>query len=152
MKAAEMRAVALLASGAGGLLLVIGLGIGLWPRDNGQVQGSMFADTCGSAFFPNHAATMGLVPCSYYLDGPRAWAIGLCLVGLALLAFGLIVIADQRAKTPKPAAAGPRSIAQELESLAALHASGALSDEEFEAGKRRVLGTESGAAGAEPSL
>lgn len=126
---------------AGALSVLVGLAVGFWPRSNGQVAGTMYADSCGSAFLPDPEAMQGLAGCDYYLSGPRGWAIGLLVVGFAGLVIGLLtIVANPRVDAPRKAHENRPSSVDDLERLTRLHASGALSDEEFEAGKKRALG------------
>ncbi len=124
--------------GLGGLMFVVGLIIGLWPHGNGQVQGTLFADSCGSALLPNASAVSGLVSCDYYLEQPRVIAIALLVIGGFGLAFGLIAAVGSRMNVSRK----PRkfaTVASELESLSALHSQGQLTDAEFSVAKARLL-------------
>lgn len=119
----------------GGLALLAGLVLGL-----SDVPGS--AGSCGSVFSPRSdfgSGINGSLADSFCARdrGERAGMVWtLVVAGVAGLVAGGITSA--RVRRAIPPAGG---IVAELERLAELHSSGALDDEEFEAAKRRILGS-----------
>lgn len=130
---------------AGGITTGVGLIIGLFPLTYEGVK-------CGRAFFgtgdanvADFAATLSgsVIPIGDYANGCEAVrhsvllpAVVVLVVGLALLVWGSV---SMPAPVSVPAPVGVGSVDGRWVSLAQLHDSGALSDEEFAAAKRRVI-------------
>lgn len=141
------RSFQLFAAGLGAVLVVAGVVAGFWPHGNGQMQGSLFADSCGSAFIPNPSAISGLVSCDAVLGQPRTAAIVLLVIGIIGLAVGLPALFGAQASSRRPTPVDAHTqeglsspnLATELERISALRAEGHLTEAEFTSAKARLL-------------
>jgi len=132
---------------AGAITSVVGLIIGLFPLSYEGVK-------CGRAFFGTDDAAVAefgatlsgsTIPMWDYQDGCEAVRRTLLLPAVIVLLVGLTLVVWGLVKNSKPTAVvgapdqGETSVDGQLVALAQLHGSGALSDEEFAAAKRRVI-------------
>ncbi|MGN8245272.1 SHOCT domain-containing protein [Cellulomonas soli] len=134
-----MRVVRAVGLVAGPAIAIAGLLVGVLPASG------TYGGECGSAFAPRDlygssvADFLVIGGCDDTLGARRAWAIALILLGLVVLAASLVGRARHAAEAAVPAG----SLAAEVDRLVALHKAGTLSDEEFAAAKRRVVGAPS---------
>lgn len=138
----ETRARNVLLIVVGSVLGLISAIIGLRPIENywGQNCGSLFAPENSAPFSPisqlmEDAAFRSA--CPEAVGASAAWFWGLALVSIALILVGAIGNSSNNRDSPIPR---NRTIDVELENLNKLYKEGVLSDSEFAAAKKKLLG------------